>query len=109
LRFTLWSRAAPAEHAVEFVDQERDGLVTFVGLHRGVDVGSMNHHMAFGLEPGGDSFLGIAFEVKADAHDLLLVAEQTLGFFLDEGFERRSQLEVNPGNDEFMLVCFVCS
>jgi hypothetical protein len=65
----------PAEHAVEFVDEKRNSFVAFVGLDRGIHVGAVNLDVAFGLEARGDSFLGVAFQFHADAHDALLVTE----------------------------------
>jgi len=81
--------------------------VAFVRLDRGVHVGAVDRDMALGFEARADGFLRVALEFNADAHDALLVAEQSTGFFLDECFERRSQLKVDAGDDQFVVVLSV--
>jgi len=84
-----------AEHAVEFVDEERDGFVALVGLNSGVHVGAVDFDVAFGLEPVGDGFVAVAFQLHADPHDAVLVTKQSLGFLSHERFKGRSELEMN--------------
>ena len=43
----------------------------------------------------------------ADADDALLVTKQSISFFTHENFERRGQLEVNAGDDQFVVVLSV--
>lgn len=71
--------SAALEEAVEFVDQEVDGLV---GVFRGdarEEVGAANFDMAFGDEYGATAGC-IVFEVDPDAVDSGLVAEEAFGF-----------------------------
>ena len=107
MAFDLKQTGTTAEHAVELVDQERDRLVAFVGFDGGVHVGTVDGDVAFGFEAGANGFFGVALQLNADAHDALLVAKQSFGFLLHEGFERRSQLEMNAGNDQFVVVLSV--
>lgn len=95
---------AAVQHAVEFIDEEGDGFVTFVGGDGGVEVWAVNADVAFGGESVGDGLLGVAFELDADADDAFFVAEETVGLFLDEGFEGRGEVEVNAGDDQFVLM-----
>ncbi len=84
-----------AEHAVEFVDEEGDGLVALVGLNGGVHVGAVDFDVAFGFEPVGDGFVAVAFQLHADSHDAILVTKQSLGFLSHERFKGRSEVEMN--------------
>ena len=90
------------EHPVELVDEQRDGLVAFVGFDGGVHIGSVDGDMALGFEARADGLLRVALQFNAYAYDAFLVAKQSLGFFADKGFERRSQLEMNAGDDELV-------
>ena len=96
-----------AEHAVEFVDEQRDRFVTFVGFDHGVHVGTLNHDVALGLETGGDGFFRVAFQFDAKPQDAFFVAKQTISFFPDERFERRCQLKMNAGDNDFTMVLAV--
>ncbi len=87
MAFGFFEIGAAVKHAVEFVDEQGDGLVAFVGGDGGVEVGAVDADVAFGGESVGDGLLGVAFELDADADDALFVAEETVGLFLDEGFE----------------------
>ncbi len=84
-----------AEHAIEFVDQERDGFVALVGLNGGVHVGAVDFDVAFGLEPVGDGFGAVAFQLHANPHDAVVVTKQSLGFLAHERFQGRCKLEMN--------------
>lgn len=86
---------ALAEHAVEFVDEQRDGLVALVGLNGGVHVGAVDFDVAFGLEPMGDRLIAVAFQFHADPHDAVVVTKQSLGFLAHERFKGRCELEMN--------------
>jgi hypothetical protein len=98
---------AAVQHAVEFVDEHRDGLVTFVGFDAGVHVGAVDGDVPFGLEARANVFFGVAFQLNADAHDALLVAKQSFGFLSHKRFERGGQLEMNAGDDQFVGVLAV--
>lgn len=98
---------ATAKHTVEFVDEEGDGLVAFIGFDGGVHIGTVDGDVAFGFEACADGFFRVALELNADAHDALLVAKQSPGFFLNEGLERWSQLKMDAGNDQFVVVLSV--
>lgn len=84
-----------AEHAVEFVDEKRDGFVALVGLNGGVHVGAVDLDVAFGREPVGDGGVAVAFQLHADTDDPILVTKQSLGFLAHERFKGRSELEMN--------------
>lgn len=84
-----------AEHAVEFVDEKRDGFVALIGLNDGVHVGAVDFDVAFGFEPVGDGFGAVAFQLHADADDAILVTKQSLGFLSHERFKGRSEIEMN--------------
>ena len=75
------------EHAVEFVDEKRDGFVALVGLNGGVHVGAMDLDVAFGREPVGDGGIAVAFQLHADTDDTILVTKQSLGFLAHERFK----------------------
>lgn len=96
-----------SQHAVEFVDEQGDGFVAFIRLDGGIHVRALNDDAALGLEPGGDTFLGIALQLHTNAHDALVVAKQSVGFFTDKGFQGRGQIEVNAGYDQFVIVLAV--
>lgn len=96
-----------AEHAVEFVDEERDGLVAFVGLDHGVHVGPLDFDVTLGLEPVGDRLVAVALQFHADAHDAVLVTKQSFRFLSNKRFKGRGEFEVNSGDDEFVAVLSV--
>lgn len=96
-----------AQHAIEFVDQERDRFVAFVRLDHSIHVGALNDHVAFGFEASGDRFLRIALQLDAETHDALLVTKQALRFLADKRFERRCQIEMNAGDDDFAMILAV--
>lgn len=95
---------AAVKHAIEFIHKKCDGFVTFVGGDCGVQIWAVDADVALGGESIGDGLLGITFELDADADDAFFVAEQTLCFFLDEGFEGWGEFEVNAGDDQFVLM-----
>ena len=105
--FDLHQAGATSEHAVEFVDEQRHGFVAFVGSDGRVHVGTVDRDVALGLEARADGFLGVAFELDADAHDAFFMTKQSFRFLLHESLERRSQLEMDAGNDQFMLILSV--
>jgi hypothetical protein len=100
----LVEAVAPFQHAIEFVHEERDGFVAFVGGDGGVEVGSLDAHMAFGDEAVIHGLFGVTFQLHADANNAFLVSKQSIHFFTDERFEGGSEFEVNTGNDQFVLV-----
>lgn len=107
MAFGAFQLVTTGKHTVEFIDEHRDGLVAFVGFDGGVHIGAVDGDVALGFEAGADGFLRVALQFNADAHDAFLVAKQSFGFFADKGFERRSQLEMNAGDDEFVGILAV--
>jgi hypothetical protein len=95
LAFGLHHVGATFEHAVEFIDHHGDGFMAFVGRDGGVHVGTVNLDVAFGGETLGDGLFRVAFKFNAHAYNSLLMTEQSFRFFLNEGFERRGQFEVD--------------
>lgn len=93
---------AAAEHAVEFIGKHGDGLVALVGGNGGVHVGTVDGNVALGGEAVGDVLAGIALELDAYSNDALFVAEQSVGFFLHKGFERRGEVEVDARDDQIL-------
>ena len=59
-------------------------------------------NVAFGFEARADVFFGVAFQLNADAHDAFFMTKQSFRFLLHKGLERRSQLEMNAGDDELV-------
>ena len=105
--FHLHQAGATAEHAIQFVDEERHGFMAFVRPDCGVHIRTVDRNVALGLEARADGFFGVAFELNADAHDAFFMTKQSFCFLLHKGLERRSQLEMDAGNDQFMLVLSV--
>ena len=100
----LVQTVAPFQHAVEFVDQECDGFMAFVGGDGGVEIGPVDTHMAFGDEAVVHRLFRVTFQLHSDANNALFVSKQSLHFFTNERFEGRGEFEVNAGNDQFVLV-----
>ena len=96
-----------AEHPVEFVDEESDGFVAFIGFDHGIHVRALDDNVALRFEARADGCGGITLQLDAEPQDAFLVAKQSLGFFADERFERRSQLEMNARHDDFAMVLAV--
>lgn len=94
---------AAMEHAIEFVDEERHGLVALVGRHHGVERGPGDGDMTFRGKTFCNRLFRIALEFYAYARYPLLMSEQSLGFFLDKGFQGRGEVEVDAGDDQFVL------
>lgn len=90
---------ASLEHAVEFVDQHGDCLVTFIGLDGRVHIRAMDLDVALGLELDTDRRIAVALQLYAYSHDAFLVTKQSFGFLTDERLEGRGQFEVNAGYD----------
>lgn len=107
MAFDLHQTGAASKHTVEFVDEQGHGFVAFVGRYARVHVGTVDRDVALGLEARADGLLGVAFELNADAHDAFFMTKQSFRFLLHENLERRSQLEMDAGNDQFMLVLSV--
>lgn len=96
-----------SEHSIKFIDEERNGLVAFVALDRGVHVRAVDLDMALGLEARANFFLGVALKFHADAHDALLVTKQSLSFLPHKRLERRCEVEVDAGDDQFVVILAV--
>ena len=90
---------ASLQHAIEFIDQHGNCLVTFVRLNGRIHIWALDLDMTFGLElhPGGG--IAITFQLDAHPNDALLVTKQSLGLLADKRLERRCQFEVNAGDD----------
>ena len=102
----LLQLGATAEHAVELIHQEGDGLVAFVLGDGGVHVGAVDGDVALGGEAVGDVLFGIALELNAEADDALLVTEEADRFFLHELLEGRGEVEVDAGHDDIVTDVF---
>ena len=98
---------ALAEHAVEFVDEQGDGLVALVGLDDGVHVRPVDFDVALGLEPMRDGFVAVALQLHANPHDAVLVTKQSLGFLSNERLKGGCEFEMNARDDEFVVVLSV--
>ena len=98
---------AALQHAVEFVDEHGDGLVALVGPHGSVQVGTVDLDVALGGELGAVRRIAIALQFDADAVDALVMAKQAFGLVPDERLERRSQIEVNAGDNDIAVVLAV--
>ena len=85
-------------------DVEEEDVIRF---DHGVHIGAVNLDVALGFETRADGLRRVALQLDAESHDAILVAKQTLGFLTHEGFERRSQLEMNAGDDDFAMVLAV--
>jgi hypothetical protein len=96
-----------AEHAIEFVDEQRNRLVTFVRLDDGVHIGTVDGNMTLGLESGGDGFLTVELQFYADPHDAVLVTKQSIGFLLHKHLKGWGEVEVDAGDDQFVVVLSV--
>jgi len=79
-------RGAAAEHAVERIHEFVDGFVAFVCFNAGIHVWALNHNVAFGGEALVNVMFRVALEFHTDAHNALLVAEQSLHLFSNVGF-----------------------
>ena len=93
--FDAMHLVASLQHAVEFVDEERDGFVAFVRLHGRIHIGALDFDVPLGLELHAGGGIAVAFQLHADAHDALLVAKQSFGFLADERLQRRREFEMN--------------
>jgi hypothetical protein len=82
--FNFVEVGAAFQHSIEFVDQQTDGFVAFVGGDRGIHIRTVDTDVSFGDEPIPHILFGVARELHANAHDALLVSKQSLGFFLNE-------------------------
>ncbi len=83
----LVEAVAAFEHAVEFVDQERDGLVAFVGGDGGIEIGTVDADMPFGDEASVHGLFSVTFQLHSDSNYSFLVSKQSLHFFTHERFD----------------------
>ena len=81
--------------------------MAFVTLHDRVEIRTVNFNVTLGLEPGCDLFFRVALEFHTDAHDALLVTKQSFGFLPHKRLERRCEVEVDAGDDQFVVVLSV--
>lgn len=100
----LVEAVAPFEHTVEFVYKQRNGLVAFVSSYGGIEIRSVDTHMAFGDESVVYGLFSVTFQLHADANNALFVSKQSIHFFTNERFEGGREFEVNTGDDQFVLV-----
>ena len=61
MAFDLKKPSATAEHAIEFIDQQRDCLMAFVGFDHRVHIGALDGDVAFGFETRANGLFGVAF------------------------------------------------
>jgi len=73
--FYAMELVASLEHAVEFVDEHGDGLVTFVRLDGRIHIGAGDLDVALGGELHADRGITVALQFHAKPHDALLVAK----------------------------------
>ncbi len=90
---------APLQHAIELVDQHRNGLVALVRLHGCIHVGTVDLDVPLGFELHADRRGPVAFQFHAETHDALPVTEQSVGFLPDERLERWGEVQVDAGDD----------
>lgn len=90
---------ASLQHAVQFVDEHRNGLMAIIRLDGRIHVRSLNLDVALGLELDSDRGIAITFQLNTHPDDALLVAKQSIGFLSNERLEGRCQVEVNAGYD----------
>ena len=107
LPLDLVPAGAPAEHPVELLDEDRDGLVALVGLDDRVHRGLVDQDVPLRLEPSRHVYLGIEFQLDPQADDAVLVSEQSVGFLCDEGLDGGSEVEMNAGHDQFTTGGFI--
>jgi len=81
--------------------------VAFITLDGRVQVRTVDFDMTLRLESRADFLLGIAFKFHADAHDALLVTKQSFGFLPHKRLERRCEVEVDAGDDQFVVILSV--
>jgi hypothetical protein len=81
--------------------------MTLVGFDGGIHVWPVDLNMALGLELGADCRHAVAFQFHADPHNAFLVSKQSFGFLADKRLERRGQVEVDAGYDQFVVVLAV--
>ena len=70
---------AAVKRAVEFIDEEVDGLVGVFRRHSGHEIGAADFDMALGYEDGATARV-VVFEVDADAVYIGSVAKKAFGF-----------------------------
>jgi hypothetical protein len=75
---------APLQHAIQFIDEHRNGLVAFIRLNGSIHVRSLNLDVALGLELDSDRGIAITFQLNTHPDDAFLVAKQSFGFLSDE-------------------------
>ena len=93
--------AAFAEHAVQFVDEQVEGLVGVITGDAGDQVGARDFDVAFGEEGRAVALGVVVLEVDAHAHDVIVVAEEA-GRFLDGGVaECGRELEMDAAHENF--------
>ena len=90
------------EHAIEFVDQQRDSLVAVLRVDCGVEIRALDFDVAFGGETRDLS--RIAFKFEAKSHDAVFMTKQSGGFLLHERLQRRREVQVNAGNNDFVMI-----
>jgi hypothetical protein len=93
--------AALAEHPVETVDQQVEGFVGVVAIQGGDEIGAANLDATLGDEAGLIVLGLVMFEVDADAHEMVFVAQEARTFFKDSGAKRWGEREVNAADEDF--------
>ena len=94
---------SPAQHAVEFVDEQIGRRVGIVRCYRGTQIGSRNLDSSFGREHPLP-VMDIGFNVDAHAKDIRLVAKKSFGFRFESRFHCVGELNVNAPEDEISAV-----
>jgi|SRR5687768_4969676 len=87
------------QHAIEFVDQHGNRLMTLIGLDGCIHVRALNLDVTLSLELDTNRGIAVALQFNPHANDAFLMAKQSLGLLANERLEGRCQLEVNAGDD----------
>jgi len=95
---------ATLQHPIQFIGEQTDRLMAFVGSDGCIHVGAIDMDMPFGDEATRHGLFRITLELHANAQDAFLVAKQSCGFLLNIRFEGRGKFEVNSGNDYIVRV-----
>jgi hypothetical protein len=99
----LEEAGAAAEFAVEFVDEEVDGLVKVVGGDGDDEFGAVEDDVAFGEEFAGVVLGGGVFEFDAEAVEAGFVFKEAFHFGVDGVLEGVGEFEVDAGQDEIVV------
>ena len=98
---------SPAQHAVEFVDEQIGRRVGIARCDGGTHIRPRNLDPSFGREHPLP-MVKIGFNVDAHAKNIRLVTEKSFGFRFESRFHCVGELEVNAPEDEIGAVFGRC-